>query len=63
MITEYACYIVPLELEGAELPLCKVAVQHLLTPKGRHVHLHVCTQQMECNFKQFNKFSKSFNKL
>ena len=29
--THYA----PLELEGAKLPLCKVAVQHLLTPRGR----------------------------
>ena len=26
--------IVPLELEGAELPLYKVAVKHLLTPRG-----------------------------
>ena len=29
---------VPLELEGAKLPLCKVAVWHLLTPRGRIVH-------------------------
>ena len=27
--------IVPLELEGAKLPLHKVAVQHPLTPRGR----------------------------
>ena len=26
---------VPLELEGAKLPLCKVAVEHLPTPRGR----------------------------
>ena len=26
---------VPLELEGAKLSLYKVAVQHLLTPRGR----------------------------
>ena len=34
-------HIVPLELEGGELPLYKVAVSHLLTPRGRYVS-HVC---------------------
>ena len=29
-------YIVPLDLEGAELPLSRVAVQHLLTPRRRY---------------------------
>ena len=29
--------LVPLELEGAKLPLYKVAVQHRLTPRGRYV--------------------------
>ena len=29
-------FIVPLELEGAELPLYKVAVKLLLTPRGRY---------------------------
>ena len=31
----YVFYVVPLKLEGAELPLYKVAVQHLLSPKVR----------------------------
>ena len=36
IIIQASEYIVPLELEGAELPLYKVAVQHLLIPKGRY---------------------------
>ena len=35
--------IVPLELEGAQLPLSKVAVEHLLTPRGRSViNVYIC---------------------
>ena len=37
--TRLNLYNVPLELEGAKLPLCKMAVQHLLTPKGRIIHI------------------------
>ena len=33
--------IAPLELQGAKLPLCKVAVQHLLTPRGRYMPNYV----------------------
>ena len=35
----YNKYIVPLELEGGKLPLYKVAVYHLLTPRGRYHYL------------------------
>ena len=30
---------VPLEFEGAKLLLCKVAVKHLLTPRGQNMTL------------------------
>ena len=36
-VTQVCMHIVPLELEGAKLPLYKVAAQHFLTPRGRHV--------------------------
>ena len=40
--------VVLLELEGAKLPLCKVAVQHLLTPRGRSI---VCVTHLSCTCK------------
>ena len=33
---------VPLELEGVKLPLCKVAVYHILIPRGRVDDCNIC---------------------
>ena len=40
-------YIISLELEGAKLPLYKVAVLHLLTPSGRY-NLHLSLTLFIC---------------
>ena len=42
-VSQWQCdvpYIVTLELEGAKIPLCKVAAQHLLTPRGQYMWPH-----------------------
>ena len=62
-------YIVPLELEGAELPLYKMAVLHLLTPRKWWLHFthsqiyHVLINlvvRYVCPFTNLVKIGKQF---
>ena len=45
--------IAPLGLEGGKLPLYKVAVQHLLTPRGRNEPVNLCIQRKTIHKKMF----------
>ena len=41
MLKSWYIHVAPLELEGAKLPLYKVAVQHLPIPRGRYMYVFI----------------------